>query len=344
MHKLIISLICFLIPVAAQAAAPEIRDNAPDRHVVVKGDTLWDISATFFKDPWKWPEIWGLNKDTIKDPHWIYPGQVVYLDRAAHVLRIGEGAPEAGAASGVPANPVVKLSPKVRRSPSEHGAIPSIPLEDIAPFLSQPLVIENEDLANAPQIAGSAEQRTLLGNGDVAYVKGLPAGTGPVWQVFRAGKTFVDPDTQEDLGHEAVYLGDAVVEKSAKVSTLRIEKEKQEIMVGNLLVQPRNELMVNYLPHAPDAQVNARVISIYGGVSQGGQNTIITLSKGRRDGIENGHVLALFRKGEALDKDTTLPDTRYGLVFVFRTFEKVSYALVMQSSLPVELLDRAGTP
>jgi hypothetical protein len=352
MYKFIISLICCLLPALAFADVPGIRANAPDRHIVVKGDTLWDISAEFFKDPWKWPQIWGMNKDTIKDPHWIYPGDVIILDRATGTLRVGEEGSKT--ASG---NATIKLSPKVRGEGSEHGAIPSIPIADIAPFLSQPLIIEEKGLSAAPVIEGTYEQRVILGNGDIAYVKGLPEEKGTHWQIYRPGKTLLDPDSKdgkEVLGHEAIYLGDADVDKFADISTVRITRAIQEINKGDRLAQTSGTLSSNYVPHAPEKQITARVISIYNGVSQAGQGAVITLNKGLRDGLEDGHVLAMYRKGETLTKagqgffakdvHYDLPDVRYGLLFVFRTFDKVSYALVMQTSLPVELLDRVQTP
>jgi hypothetical protein len=353
MHKFIISLICCLLPAFAFADAPQVRDNAPDRHVVVKGDTLWDISARFFKDPWKWTEIWGMNKDSIKDPHWIYPGDVIVLDRTTGTLHLGEVTAQvaSGALSGTVA---IKLSPKAREEDSEHGAIPSIPIADIAPFLSQPLVVEKEGLSGAPTLTGTYEQRVILGSDDIAYVKGLAEDKGTHWQIYRPGKTLLDPDSKEVLGYEAIYLGDADVEKFADISTLRITRATQEINKGDRLVQPPAALTDNYVPHAPEKQISARVISIYDGVSQAGQNTVITLNKGARDGLENGHVLAIYRKGETLTEKSKgiftknthydLPDTRYGLLFVFRTFDKVAYALVLQTSLPVELLDRARNP
>jgi len=336
----IISLICFLLPILAFAAQPdtrpELRSNAPDRHVVVKGDTLWDISGKFFKDPWRWPYIWGMNRDTIKDPHWIYPGDVIILDRASGTLRIGQ----AGGS-------VVKLSPKVRAGHSAHDAIPSIPASAIAPFLSQPLVIEEGALKDAPTLVGAREGRVILGTHDIGFVKGLSADKGTKWQIYRPGKTFTDPDTEEALGIEAIYLGNAEVTDFADVSTVAITRSVQEINQGDRLVAPSGAAVNAYLPRAPGGNISARVISVYGGVSQAGQNTVITLSKGARDGLESGHVLALYRKGEEVKNEGekfTLPDERYGLVFVFRVFDKVAYALVMQTRLPVQLLDRAQTP
>jgi LysM domain len=370
----IISLICLLLPIlafvaepAAFAAEPEnpsdilmdVRSDAPDRHIVVKGDTLWDISGKFFKDPWKWPHIWGFNKDTIKDPHWIYPGDVIFLDRNSGTLRIGQtdtsGTVVPMEASGTgdvgvtptDASGVGRLSPRVRDIRSDHDAIPSIPAKAIGPFLTRPLVIEEDALKDAPALIGAREGRVVLGSDDTGFVKGMPPDKGDKWQIYRPGKTFVDPDTDEVLGIEAIYLGNAEVTKFADISTVMINHSIQEIYAGDRLVVPSIEEVSNYLPRAPESKISSSVISVYGGVLQGGQNSVITLNKGKRDGLESGHVLALYRKGEIVKHEGekyTLPDERYGLVFVFRVFDKVSYALVMQTKLPVQLLDRANTP
>ncbi|MDZ4202994.1 MAG: LysM peptidoglycan-binding domain-containing protein [Gallionella sp.] len=338
----IISLILFLLPALAFAAAsdprPELRSDAPDRHVVVKGDTLWDISAKFFKDPWKWQYIWGMNKDTIKDPHWIYPGNVITLDRINGMLRIGDG---------IAGDNVVKLSPKVREGHSDHDAIPNIPIKDIAPFLKQPLVVEADELQNGPRLLGAREGRVMLGAGDTAFARDLPADKGNKWQLYRPGKTLTDPDNKEVLGVEAIYLGNAEATDFAEVSTLIITSSVQEAIKGDRLTAMSGDIPSNYVPHAPENNLAARIISIYGGVSQAGQSAVVTLNKGKRDGLENGHVLALYRKGEIIKsegKSYTLPNERYGLLLVFRTFDKVSYALIMQSHRPVELLDLAQTP
>lgn len=344
MQKFIISLICCLLPAFATASQPEVRDNAPDHHVVVKGDTLWDISEKFFKDPWKWPQIWGVNRETIKDPHWIYPGDVIVLDRTTGTLRIATKSDAAPTVTPGATGEAVKLSPRVHSQESTHNVIPSIPLGDIAPYLVQPVLLGKNGFENAPSIDATFERRVIIGNGDIAYVKGLTEGKGPEWQVYRPGKIFVDPDTEEVLGQEGIYLGSVAVEKLGDVSTVRVTKSVQEINVGDRLYQASDSTSGSYLPRAPEKKISARVISIYGGVSRGGKDSIIILNKGRRDGVESGHVLALYRKGEVLNKNLTLPDHRYGLLFVFRTFQKVAYALVVQASIPVELLDNAQTP
>jgi len=367
MQKLIISLICCLLPALTFADTLSIRDNAPDRYVVVRGDTLWDISAKFFNDPWKWPQVWGLNKDSIKNPHWIYPGDVVVLDRTSATLRV-EGAPlnvESGVAAAQPPSQAekrpeiegaethiyngIRVYPHARVEEGEHDAIPSIPLNDIKPFLNQTLVIEKDELNDAPVIVSGFE-RTLLSNSDIAYVKGLPTDKGLVWQIYRPGKALLDPLSKKTLGYEAVYLGNARVEKFADISMVRIFGATEEIYPGVRLVQAGSGYPENFIPRAPDSEISARVMSIVNGVSMAGQKAVVILNQGRRDGVQNGHVLALYRKGEKVkggpfsSRDFDLPNTRYGLLFVFRTFENVSYALVMQTRMPVELLDVAQTP
>ncbi|MGB8517447.1 MAG: LysM peptidoglycan-binding domain-containing protein [Gallionella sp.] len=336
----IISLICFLLPVLAYADVVQIRPDAPDRHVVVKGDTLWDISAMFFKDPWKWPSIWNLNKDTIKDPHWIYPGDVVFLDRATGTLSVnGNVEPTA--------NGIEKYEPHVRYSLSQHGAIASIPYKDLHSFLSQPLVVEEDTLASAPKLIALEEGRVILGDNQLAYASNLPADQGTKWQAYRPGKLFVDPYTGETLGREAVYLGDVEATKFAQVSTVIARKTILEINPGDRLAKATSEAADNYLPRVPPNNIKASIISIYGGVSQAGQNSVVTLNKGARDGLENGHVLALYSKGIVTKNDGdeyTLPDEQYGLIFIFRVFNKVSYGLVMNTKLPVQLLDIAQVP
>ncbi len=363
----IISLICLLLPVLTMAAQSsdradmglDVRNDAPDRHIVVKGDTLWDISGKFFNDPWKWPHIWGLNKASINNPHWIFPGDIILLDRETGTLRIeqAESAPIPGSSQSdtivtrsADSN-IVRLSPRIRVDQSDRNAIPSIPAKAIEPFLSKPLVVDEEELASSPTLIGAREGRVILGSGDTGFVKNMPDDQGIQWLFYRPGKVFVDPDTDEELGIEAIYLGRAEVRKFSDVSTIAVTKTKQEIYPGDRLVVPAPEDFNTYLPRAPENDISAQIISIYGGVLQGGQNSVITLNKGAREGLENGHVLALYRKGETVressalwDNEYKLPDERYGLAFVFRVFDKVSYALVMKTRLPVQILDRANTP
>ncbi len=352
---IIISLILISSLLSAPALADDpirLQDNPPDRYVVVKGDTLWGISGRFLKDPWQWPQIWGMNREQIKNPHLIYPGDVIVLDLSHQIpsLRLVGGGRVGGVVGG---RETVKLSPQVRAEPRERALIPTIPASAIEPFLSQPLVIEAGGLDNAPRIVATQDQRVVLGSGDRAYAYKLPTDQGLNWQIYRAGKTLVDPETREVLGYEAIYLGEATVikfeERLDTASPIEITKSALEINTGDRLVKATEVPIDNYVPHAPEKLIRARIISAYGGLTEAGQDAIVTLNKGARDGIERGHVLALYhrspsaknKKGETILR---IPDERYGLLLVFRTFQKVSYALVMQITRPVHVLDVAQTP
>jgi hypothetical protein len=370
MQKLIISLICCLLPALTFADNLSIRDDAPNSYVVQKGDTLWDISARFFKDPWRWPQIWGLNKEAIKNPHWIYPGDVVVLDRSKGTIHVaGEETggkeevvtpppppPETGTTEENKTEEVVvesrsgnRLRPSVRYREGQHDAIPSIPYGDIKPFLSQTIIIEQGELDKAPIIVAGFE-RSMLSMGDVAYVKNLPQDRGLDWQIYRPGKPLIDPISKKVLGYEASYQGTARVQKFDDLTTVMIASASEEIYPGDRLVQSAGDFPENFIPRAPDSELSARVIKIVHGINMAGPQSVVVINMGRREGMQNGHVLALYRKGATVkglpfnSNDMELPNARYGLLFVFRTYEHVSYGLVMQARMPVEVLDVAQTP
>lgn len=345
----------------AQAGVPlsELAPNAPDSHTVQRGDTLWDISKLFLRSPWRWPELWGMNLDQIRNPHLIYPGQVLMLvkvgDRA--MLRIGQsGQGEA------PTN-TVKLSPRVRYETLDNGAIPSIPLHLIGPFLNEAVVFSTDELATAPRIVASQEGRVLLSRGETAYVRGELKGARD-FRVFRESVPLHDPDTGELLGFEARYVGTAefVRDGDLKLSpdgktaavvpaTFRVTSIRQEAGVGDRLAPVPQTDYAAYAPHAPAKALNGRIISIYGEALSAGQNQIVTINRGLREGVERGHVLALWRDGSRAVDSTDpsrplmkLPDERVGTLFVFRTFDRVSYALIIASQDPVKAGDRFTEP
>lgn len=344
----------------AQAGVPlsELAPNAPDSHTVVRGDTLWDISKIFLRSPWRWPELWGMNLDQIKNPHLIYPGQVLQLvkvgDRAT--LRVAQPG------GGEPSN-TVKLSPRVRAETLDNGAIPSIPLHLIGPFLNEAVVFSTDELATAPRIVASQEGRVLLSRGETAYVRGDLKGNRD-FRVFREAKPMADPDTNEVLGYEARYVGTAefvrdgglqasLDGKSAQIvpATFKMTGVRLEAGVGDRLAPVPSPDYAAYVPHAPSQPIKGRIISIYGEAISAGQNQIVSINRGARDGMERGHVLALWRNGARVT-DTTdpakplmkLPDERIGTLFVFRTFERVSYALIIESQDPVKSGDRFTQP
>lgn len=357
------------------------KADAPDRYVVVRGDTLWGISERFTDSPWRWPEIWNFNREQIRNPHWIYPGDVIVLDRVSGTLSIagadagapgtGAGAPVApsGAGASAPAGRpdlgvgvgsvvgTVKLSPRVRAESTARDAIPSIPPSAIEPFLSRPLVIEPDGLDNAPTIIATEDNRVIIEAGNQAYVRGMGDSKEENWFIYRRGKALVDPDTNVTLGYEAIYLGTARVTRAGDPATVRLTTVTQEVGRGDKLLPVGVPEVPKYAPHAPAVFMQGRVIGIYGGlgkVGEAGPQQIITLNRGRADGVEVGHVFALYRPGPLIadasartgGKPATfkLPDERYGLAFVFRIYDRVSYALVMRISKPVNPLDVVQTP
>ena len=348
--------------------ADEVRlqDNAPDRHVVVKGDTLWDISETFLKDPWLWPEVWQLNKEEIKNPHLIYPGDVV-------VLTIENGKPRLSLEPG--ARDVVKLSPQVRGEPIviKEAGIPSISARAVQGMLSKGGVGDPSDLENAPRILGSSDARVMFGTGDTVYAS---KGNGDIvdWRVVRLGQALKSPDNpKEILAYEMLYLGNARTVQPGDPQMVKILVSEQEILERDRLVPSWKGELPQFVPHAPDKPLQAKVVAALGGTVLAGTYMTLVLDKGSRDGMEEGHVLALFKAGRSVadpkclraDKigflagggrghandcvpnendKAALPDTRVGLAFVYRVFNKVSYALVMKGTEPVTAGDSARNP
>ena len=324
-----------------------IKPDAPERYVVVPGDTLWGIASRFTDSPWRWPELWGMNRDDIRNPHLIYPGAVLVLDRASGRLSIASG--------GEPGT--VKLSPRVRGDAIAKAEIPSIPPSVIEPWLSRPLVVEPEGLEKAPTIIATETNRVVLSRGNNAYVRGIGGSKEETWYVYRPGPPLIDPDTNRTLAYEAIYLGTAQVTRGGDPTTILLTSAVQEVGAGDKLVAAGRPQPVNYAPRAPGKPIQGRIMGIYGGVAKVGEvapQSIISINRGRADGLEVGHVLALYARGgtvrdttkaaRAKDAEIQLPDERAGLAFVFRVFDRVSYALVMNITRPVATLDVVKNP
>jgi hypothetical protein len=384
MRKAIISLVFLLTPPALYAAdATDLQKSAPERYTVVEGDTLWSISARFLKSPWRWPEVWNLNNQ-VSNPHRIYPGDVLVLERVPAPATTAQAD-----ATTVRRQVTLKLEPRIRIEQRGAKAVPAIPPKAIDAFLSKPLIVGEDDLTSAPRIVATEEDRVVLGAGNVAYAEGITEQAGGVWQIFRRGDALVDPETGETLGYAAIYLGEARVRKYGPVSTLDITRSTQEIYQGDRLLPAGGETpSFGYVPHPPAKPVSARILSAYGGLRETGPLSIVALSKGSRDGLEPGHVLALhrdpttthrirneplfgrsgptgsdapvpyyseplrtrdapiFSRSEAVNPTdlSALPAERYGLVMVFRSFERASFGLVMEASRPVSLRDILTNP
>ncbi len=346
----------------------ELAPNAPDTYVIQRGDTLWGISGMYLKRPWRWPELWGMNLQAIANPHLIYPGQTLYLEKADGHARLSTSRGGAGE--------TVRLSPRTRYDSLAATALPTLKMHLIEPFLVQPLVVDELTLAQAPRIVATRDERVIMGNGDRAYVRG-PQGnplemTPEVprqYRVFRNALPLKDPNTGEVLGYEAQYVGRAELvrgeslEQSAGTkgemrtdivpATVDLSGVKEEARLGDRLLPAPQRSFDNYAPHAPEAPVEASVVSIYGGVAAGnaGPNQVIAINRGTDDGMQAGHVLQL-RTGGLRIKDKTdeqraeirLPSEDNGLAMVFLTFERVSYALILQAQRGVVVGDRLVNP
>ncbi len=384
MNKRIITLLVLAcLGLNVNADEIQLQKNHPERHVVVKGDTLWGISGKFLKDPWQWPKVWRMNRDQIKNPHLIYPGDVVVLDTSS-------GSPQLKLL-----HETVTLEPGARIEPLEKEAIFTIAPNIIGPFLSQPLLIENGKLDVAPRIIAGQENRVVLSPGTRIYINNIQEGEGTHWNIYRPGELLRDPDTAEVLGTEAIYLGDVDIARYGEPATGDIVRAKEEIFTKDRLVVSPDEFKSSFVPHAPETQISGRIIRIYGGVAEGGPNTVVSINRGKSDGLEEGHVLAISRYGRVIRDpeykdsasnkvtpeekklkelnfdvktdadgkkivnfekepaktklvlkpgDVKLPDERVGLMMVFRTFDRVSYALIMNTTDAIYTADSVHTP
>jgi len=357
----------------AQQGVPlaELAPGAPDTYVVKRGDTLWGISGMYLKRPWCWPELWGMNLQAIRNPHLIFPGQTLHLDRNGGYARLRT---QAGSASGEPET--VRVSPRTRTDSLADSALPTLKPHLIEPFLVEPVVVDAQTLEQAPRIVAMLDERVLMSPGDRIYARGDAAnplraepGEPRQYRIFRNAVALKDPLTGEILGYEAQHLGKAVLvrgesfEESADgkggivseyvPASLDVTSSKEEMRAGDRLLPAAPRVFTSYTPHAPQRDVDARVISIYGSsaVANAAQNNVVAINLGSQDGIEAGHVLNLLTKGNRIKDKTSearsmikLPSESNGMAMVFRTFDRVSYALILDVRTQVRVGDRLINP
>lgn len=359
----------------AQKGVPlsALADNAPDRYTIKSGDTLWGISSLFLKSPWRWPELWGMNLDQIKNPHRIYPGQTLLLERKGGMATLTL---DDGTGTGAPADvATVRVSPRNRIQSLPDSALPTLKPSVIEPFLAEPIIIDANEFAQAPRIVSAQEGRVLLTRGDRAYARG-PNGSPlqddgskeNLLRVFRTATPLKDPDSGQVLGYEAIYAGKArllssettsdEVDSDGKPSSaivparIDIVSAKEEIRVGDRLLPEPARTVATYTPHAPQGALNARIVSVYGSaVVNAAQNQVVVVNKGTQDGLDAGTVLAILKNGARIidTQDPNrpmlkLPDERNGLLMVFRTFEHLSYGLILDITDGVKVGDRVSSP
>ncbi|MVW74044.1 LysM peptidoglycan-binding domain-containing protein [Pseudomonas xionganensis] len=341
MRKSLLALLLLAASGLAQAEV-QLKDGHPDRYTVVKGDTLWDISGRFLTQPWKWPEIWHANPQ-VENPHLIYPGDqlsLVYVDGQPRLML------NRGESRGT-----IKLSPQVRSTPMAE-AIPAIPLEAINSFLLSNRIVDTpEQFDAAPYIVAGNAERVVSGAGDRVYARGQFDERAPVYGIFRQGKTYLDPDTQEFLGINADDIGSGqIVAEEGDIGTMLLTRSTQEVRLADRLF-PTEERSINssFMPSEPANEINGVILDVPRGVTQIGQFDVVTLNKGARDGLVEGNVLAIYKTGETVRDRVTgeavkIPDERSGLLMVFRTYDKLSYALVLNASRQLAILDKVRNP
>lgn len=351
----------------------ELASDAPDQYTVKRADTLWDISTMFLKSPWHWPELWGMNYEDIRNPHRIYPGQHLLLIKSNGKASLRVGNTDQSSQSGALPDGIVRVSPRTRSESLSDLAIPAINPAVIEAFLTEPLIVNASDLQNAPRIVSPREDRVLISRGDRVYARG-PSGAPlldnkeneQLFRIFHKATPLKDPSSGEVLGYEAQFAGKAVLVRSeiensqvdtdgASVitpATIDVISSKEEIHVGDRLLPEPNYEFLTYIPHAPANPVQGRVVSVYGSsIVNAGQNQVVSINLGKADGIDRGTVLAVLRDGstktdpeDAQRTRLKLPDERNGLLMVFRTFERVSYALILEISDTVRVGDRLVSP
>jgi hypothetical protein len=351
----------------------ELKAGAPERYTVKPGDTLWGLSAAFLAQPWRWPELWGMNLQDIRNPHLIYPGQVLLLDKqdGRATLRLATPVIETPAEG-----PTIKLSPRIRVETPADAALPALKSSMIDAFLTEPVVVDDSSLQTAARIVAAQDSRVLLTRGDRAYAlggRGSPLTDDPrqpqqAFRVLRNATPLKDPVSGEVLGFEAQYIGRVLLVRGESVqtttsadgkavqevipATIDIVAAREEIRVGDRLLPEPALTLRSYVPRAPSAAMEARVVSVYGNaVANVGQNQVVVINRGSREGLESGHMLAILTDGARLIDKTDLartalklPDERKGLLMVFRAFERLSYALVLEATEGVRVGDRLVNP
>ena len=390
LNKFLLGIILVLGSAVAIADTVTVKPDHPESYVVVKGDTLWDITGRFLNEPWLWPQVWEANPQ-IKDPNLIYPGDVISL-------QYKDGRPILAVSRGGKSGRYVKLSPEVR-SYEKDNAIPAIPIDSIKQFLTRPLVVTGDEMETWPYVVSSYNEHLVSGAGNKIYIRGLPKDASPKqrYAVYRKGKPYVNPrkDKNNILGYEALYLGDAVIEKTGDPASAIVTTSNREILNGDRLAkESENDVNTSFVPTTPNHEVAGNVISVIDGVSEIGQYQVVVLDLGANEGMQVGNVLGVYQSGKIVDdavatkiksrekpidcgpqeessivceiasgvadkkqeldqtdlvgylgrpntkpEKVELPGEYAGVLMVFRTFQNVSYALVMEATAPIHIYD-----
>lgn len=341
MRKSLLALLLLAATGLVQAQV-QLKDGHPERYTVVAGDTLWDISAKFLSQPWKWPQLWRANPQ-VHDPDLIYPGDtltLIYVDGQPRIVA------NRGESRGT-----IKLSPRVRSTPIAE-AIPTIPLGAINAFLLNNRIMDTaKQFDDAPYVVAGNGERVLSGAGDRIYARGHFSPDQVSYGIFRKGKTYFDPDTNVALGINADDIGSGeVVANEGDIATVQMQRSTQEVRLGDrLFVSEERAINSTFVPSEPQQEINGVIIDVPRGVTQIGEFDVVTLDRGKLDGLSEGNVLAIYKTGEKVRDRITgeqvkIPDERSGLLMVFRTYNRLSYAMVLHATRSLAVNDKVRNP
>ncbi len=334
--------------------------SAPDRYTVKSGDTLWDISRTFLNQPWYWPELWYLNPQ-VQNPHLIYPGDVLSLvtvDGQPRLMVTERGA----AGEQIRSGDGVRLSPQVRSEPID--AIATIPYNVVAAFLGRPSVLSTEEVKTAPYLIASRDKHIIASAGDEVYAKNIRnAVEGSRYNIIHVDEALHDPETNDLLGYRGIYVGTGAVTAAGEPAKLKLNETVREALPGDKVYAENYQLSMNFVPHAPSSDIQGSIFAV-NGVFVAGRYQVVAINRGTKAGLETGHVLAIYQAGDTIKdlygdgrsanpmntpnglfkKNIKLPDERAGTVMVFKTYERMSYALIMDASHPISIGDYVRNP
>jgi hypothetical protein len=330
-----------------------INPNAPKSYTVKRGDTLWGIASTFLRDPWLWPEVWYINPQ-VANPHLIYPGDTLALAYGRDgkpIIRLEQG----GAA---------RLDPRLRSSPLD-GAIPTIPYSAISAFLSRPSVLTNDQIREAPHIVAFRDEHVVGGTGHEVYIADLQATPNSRFSVVHVGDPLRDPDDNKVVGYEGIYTATALISQPGSPAKALLIDTSRETVQGDKVLTADLDVPLNFMLRAPRNDVHGRIISVLDGTQAIGQYQIVVINRGKRHGIDAGHVLAVDQAGKVVRDvygkqsgftramggvgtgfapKVKLPDERAGTLLIFKSFDRISYGLIIGANNVIHVQDVVHNP
>jgi hypothetical protein len=314
-----------------------LADGAPNEYVVQVGDTLWDIAGTFLKDPWFWPEIWYVNPD-IENPHLIYPGDVlglVYIDGEPRITNVRAS--------------TYRLSPQARVTPLTES-ITTIPYDDVQAFLSSGVILEKSQADSLPYLLATRGDHLIASAGNEVYVRGITHDSpGMRFSVVHVGDPLYDPDDNRLIGFQGIQVADGSLRRAGDPATVALIDSSREAVPGDRLLPEEIDIPLNFFPRSPSVVIDGRIISVVDGVTQIGQYQVVVMNRGSNNGLSVGDVLTVWQSGEVVKDrfgggNVRLPDEEAGTVMVFKTFDRISYGLVMEATDAIHIHDAVRNP